>query len=63
MSDLDVVGFTETGGWLVDGRELMRLVIPPDMAAAVVAIVMLFEGVRRSVRPERQRTVHDSDQS
>jgi hypothetical protein len=40
-----VVGFTEDGGWLVDGSRLMTLVIPFDMMAAVIAIVVLVAGV------------------
>ena len=47
---LDTVGFTSSGGWLVDGEQLMRLVIPVDMAAAVAAIAVLAGGIRRSVR-------------
>ena len=51
---LDVVGFTPSGGWLVDGGELFRLVIPADMAGAVVATTILWVGIRRSVRAEEQ---------
>lgn len=43
---LDVVGFTTVGGWLVDGSELMRLVLPYDMGAAVVALILFSLGVR-----------------
>ena len=46
---LDVVGFTAAGGWLVDGGELMRLVLPYDMAAAVAAVIAFSAGVRRAV--------------
>ncbi len=45
---LRVVGFNEDGGWLLDGGELMKLVIPFDMAAAVVAIAVLVLGSRRT---------------
>ncbi len=41
---LRVVGFTATGGWLVDGPALMRYVIPFDMAAASMAIWALWRG-------------------
>lgn len=43
---LAIVGFTAEGGWLVDGAELMRLVLPYDMGAALVAIVVFSLGVR-----------------
>lgn len=46
---LRVVGFTEDGGWLLDGGELMKLVIPFDMAAAVAALAVLLLGTRRAV--------------
>jgi hypothetical protein len=46
---LRVVGFAPDGGWLVDGAELMRLVIPFDMLAAVVAGVLLVRGSRRPI--------------
>jgi len=55
---LDVVGFTEEGGWLVDGDRLLTLVIPVDMAAAVLAIVVLLIGTRHA-----QRTEHANPQS
>lgn len=44
---LRIVGFTADGGWLLDGGELMRLVIPLDMAVAVVAGTVLYLGTRR----------------
>ena len=43
---LHIVGFSSDGGWIVDGAELMRLVLPYDMAAAAVAVVMFSLGVR-----------------
>jgi len=45
---LDVVGFTDTGGWLLRASELNRYVLPYDMAAAVVAIAVFSLGVRRA---------------
>ena len=45
---LDTVGFTEDGGWLLDAAQLNRLVLPYDMAAAVMAIAAFSLGVKRS---------------
>lgn len=44
---LRVVGYTPTDGWRVDGSRLSTLVLPFDMAAAVVAIAVLLGAVRR----------------
>lgn len=52
---LDQVGFAEDGGWLLDGAELMRLVIPVDMVAGVVAIAVLVAGSRSRYRMEQPR--------
>ena len=43
---LRIVGLGGDGGWAVDGGELMRLVIPSDVMAATVAIVLLWVGMR-----------------
>jgi hypothetical protein len=43
---LDTVGVGPRGEWLVDGGELMRLVLPNDMLAAVVAVSLLVVGTR-----------------
>lgn len=51
---LDIVGFAADGGWLVDGGEIVRLVLPFDMMAAAVAIGLLIGGTRS------QRTRHPS---
>ncbi len=56
---LRVVGFEADGGWLLDGARLMRLVIPADMVAAVIALVVLALGLRRLDQPMEQA----SDQS
>lgn len=56
---LRVVGFEADGGWLLDGARLMRLVIPADMAAAALALVLLAMGLRRLDQPIAQA----SDQS
>lgn len=45
---LRVVGFAPDGGWLLDGGELLRLVIPGDVIVAVGAVAILVAGVRRS---------------
>jgi hypothetical protein len=45
---LRVVGFSPVGEWVLDGGELMRLVIPSDMLAATVAIVILVAAARRA---------------
>lgn len=42
------VGFAGDGGWLVDGSALMEYVLPYDMAAALIAVVVLVVGTRRS---------------
>lgn len=49
---LRVVGFGADGGWRVDGGELLRLVIPADVVAAVVAIVVFVYGTRHLGRAE-----------
>ena len=43
---LRVVGFDASGGWLVSGRDLLTLVIPFDVVAAVVAVGALVSGSR-----------------
>ncbi|MDH3190884.1 MAG: hypothetical protein OEM39_09665 [Acidimicrobiia bacterium] len=52
---LDTVGFRGSGGWLVDGNQLMRLVIPADMAAAAIALTTLLVAARRQGAPTEQR--------
>jgi hypothetical protein len=44
---LRVAGFTADGEWIPDGSELTRLVIPADVLAATVAIVILILAARR----------------
>ena len=41
------VGFEPEGGWLVDGAELLRVVIPSDVAAAVMSISAVLLASRR----------------
>lgn len=45
---LSIVGFGPDGAWIVSGSDLMRLVIPFDMAAAAVAVVVFGYGVMRA---------------
>lgn len=56
---LNSVGFTSAGGWLVDWGEMMRIIIPTDTVAAVVAIAALLGASRRA----DQRTAQPSPQS
>lgn len=52
---LRVVGFTSDGGWLVDRGELLSLVIPFDVAAAVMAISALIVADRRMTSVDSRR--------
>lgn len=52
---LRTVGFTAGGGWVVDGAALWRLVLPADMAAAVLAGAALLVGTRRGQRMAQLR--------
>jgi hypothetical protein len=45
---LDEVGLDETGGWLVDGQQMLRLVIPFDIAAAMITIGLTLLAVLRT---------------
>ena len=56
---LTSVGFTSNGGWLVDGSEMMRIIIPADTVAAVVAIAAMLGASQRA----DQRTAHPNPQS
>lgn len=44
---LTIVGFTADGGWLVDGGEMLRVVLPSDVMAAVLSLTVLFVASRR----------------
>lgn len=46
---LRVVGFDAKGGWLLNGVELSRLVLPFDTMAALLAISAVTVGIRRRV--------------
>ena len=45
---LSVVGFTPEGGWLVDGGELLRIVLPSDVMAAIISTSVLLLGSRKA---------------
>lgn len=51
---LSIVGFGANGAWIVSGSDLIRYVIPFDMAAAVVAVVVFLLGVRTQVHVTEQ---------
>ena len=55
---LDTVGFGPDGEWIVSGKELSRLVLPYDTAAAIIAVGVVLAGIRR-----RQATEQPSPQS
>jgi hypothetical protein len=52
---LDIVGFTASGGWQVSGSDLMRYVIPYDMVAGAVAVIILWVGAHTGLRTEQAR--------
>ncbi len=56
---LTSVGFTSDGGWLVDGSEMMRIIIPADTVAAVAAIAAMLGASQRA----DQRTAQPNPQS
>lgn len=51
---LAVVGFTDAGGWLVDGARLLRIVLPSDAMAAIIAITFLLLASRKADQPTEQ---------
>ena len=52
---LRVVGFDADGGWVVDRSQLLTLVIPFDVAAAIMAIGALLLAQRRVVPVDSRR--------
>ncbi len=52
---LSVVGFTSGGGWLVDGGELMRIVLPSDTVAAIISLTVLLRAARHTQPIEQAR--------
>lgn len=55
---LSRVGFTVDGGWLVDGGELLRVVLPSDVVAALISLAVLLRAARQP-----QPTAQDKLQS
>lgn len=47
---LDAVGFGAEGEWIVSGSDMMTRVIPFDMMAATVAVILFVLGVRKQIR-------------
>ncbi len=45
---LAAVGLDAKGGWLVDGGEMLRLVLPFDVVAALMTVSLLLLAARRS---------------
>jgi hypothetical protein len=62
---LVAVGYTPSGGWLVDGEAMWRYILPYDIAAAVIALTTLGFGVRARVlrTPTDQAIAQPSPQS
>ena len=54
---LSVVGFTPAGGWLVDGAELLRIVLPSDLMAAIISLSVLLIAANRRDQPTEQASV------
>jgi len=52
---LQTVGFTESGGWLIDGDALFRIVIPADTVAALLSLTILFAAFKSVQRTEQAR--------
>lgn len=42
------VGLTNEGGWLVDGAAMLRLILPFDIAAALITVTLLLLAARHS---------------
>lgn len=51
---LSAVGFTPDGGWLVDGAELLRIVLPSDVMAAIISLTVLLIASTRKDQPTAQ---------
>lgn len=47
---LSVVGFDSDGGWLVDGAQIMTIVIPSDVMAAIISVTVLLVASRAAQR-------------
>ena len=53
---LNVVGFTDQGGWLLDGGKLVRIVISADTVTAIVSIAVLLSASWRIDQATAQRS-------
>ncbi|MCL1599593.1 MAG: hypothetical protein M3094_10435, partial [Actinomycetia bacterium] len=53
-SYLFAVGFGANGSWIVSGSDLMRYVLPFDVAAATMAVVAFLFGVRARLHATEQ---------
>ena len=51
---LQVVGFGPNGQWVVNGSQMMRIVLPADLAAAIVSLSVLFAAARVTDQPTEQ---------
>lgn len=51
---LQAVGFGPDGEWVVNGSQMMRIVLPADLAAAVVSLSLLFAAARVADQPTEQ---------
>ena len=52
---LQTVGFTESGGWLVDANAMFRIVISSDTIAALLSLTILFAAASSVQRTEQPR--------
>jgi len=52
---LQTVGFTDSGGWLVDADALTRIVLPSDTVAALLSLSIVFAALRSVQRTEQAR--------
>lgn len=52
---LQTVGFTESGGWLVDSEAMYRIVISSDTVAAILSLTVLLAAVRSVQRTEQAK--------
>ena len=60
---LVAVGYTPSGGWLVDGEAMWRYILPYDMTAAVIAVTTLWFGARAMQSRDDQPMAQPSPQS
>lgn len=51
---VNAVGFGPNGEWIVSGSDLMTRVLPYDMAAATIAVIMFGVGTRKTAQAMEQ---------